>query len=324
MTPHDSPRFRVPVMIMGAPRSGTSLLHRILRGHPGFVSTALESQPVWRPLTEPAKAEWSGERAPSHLDERNIEQIHRTLAKLALPAELWRRADTGNVVVKQQYPHLSGWLLRPGYRALVTARGLLWRRTIQSRLVDKSVHSGLWPELLETVFPDARYIHIVRDPTRTLQSMIGGWLNPERFFTWEPPEALTIPDYPFHAWNFPMPIGWHEWRGHPLAEVVAFQWASIQEGILGLERRTPTSRFLRLRLEDLNARPRGSIETIATFLELPWSEYLEGFASHVPVVNASAGNTTRAMSIDKSVDEVLPMIEATARRLGYKVTPRAA
>ena len=303
-------------MILGAPRSGTSLLHRILRGHPGFVSTARESQPVWEPLTEPASHDWTGERAPQDLGPEDIDRIHRQLARLALPADVWRRADARDVVAKQQNPLLSRWLLRPGYRALVMARGLRWRSTQRARLVDKCVHSGLWPELLESAFPDARYIHIVRDPAETLRSMVSGWLNPDRFFTWKLPQDLSIPDYPFERWNFPLPPGWQDVTDRPLAEVVAFQWQAIQEGILGLESRTPSGRFLRIRLEDVNARPRETVERIAAFLELPWSDYLEGFASRVPVVNAEAKPRLDGQLVTR-VEEVLPTLEQTTRRLGY-------
>ena len=123
MRSRDSTRFQAPVMIMGAPRSGTSLLHRILRGHPGFVSTARESQAVWQPLTEPSRHGWQGEMAPAGLTGRDIDGIHRQLAKLALPAEVWRRADARDVVAKQQSRHLSRWLLRPGYRGTGHGKG---------------------------------------------------------------------------------------------------------------------------------------------------------------------------------------------------------
>jgi len=188
MASRDSSRFQAPVMIMGTPPSGTSLLQRILRGHPGFVSTAQESQAVWQPITEPSRHGWQGEMAPAGLTDRDVDSIHRQFARLALPADVWRRADAREVVFQQQNPLRSRWLLRSGYRGLVMAKGVLWRRTISSHLVDKCVHSGLWPELLETTFADARFIHIVREPAATLHSMVDGWLDPNRFFTWEPPD----------------------------------------------------------------------------------------------------------------------------------------
>ncbi|WP_435103952.1 sulfotransferase family protein [Arhodomonas sp. AD133] len=316
MTAYTEPRFQAPVVIVGAPRSGTSLLHRILRGHPGFVSTARESQPVWQPLTEPAQYAWTGERAPSNLQNRDIDWIHRRLAKLALPAEVWQRADARDVPAGQRNPWLSRWVLRPGYRGLVMVRGLRWRSTMGLRLVDKCVHSGLWPELLESAFPDARYLHIVRDPADTLHSMVNGWLSPERFFTWELPRPLAIPDYPFTMWNFPLPQGWEAMLDRPLAEVVAFQWDAIQKGILGLEARIPSTRFLRVHLEDFDTRPRETVKRIASFLDLPWSDYMETFAISVPRVNASSKTSSR-LELAKSIEDVLPSVGVTANRLGY-------
>lgn len=309
-------RFRAPVMILGAPRSGTSLLHRILRGHPGFASTARESQPVWQPLTHPARHGWQGEMAPDKLTDSQIAGIHRQLAGLALPAQVWRRADARDVVRKQQNPFLSRAVLRPGYWALTRAKGLLWRRTLRYRLVDKSVHSGLWPDLLDDCFPDARYIHIVRDPRSSIGSMVDGWLDPNRFFTYTLPTPLAIPDYPYSAWNFPLPRGWSQVTNKPLADVVAFQWRAIQEGVLAFERECPPERFMRIRLEDLSSRPFEVLSALAEFLGLEWSPYLDNYAASVPVVNARPGTSTAAR-LQKPVEDVLPDLKDLAGELGY-------
>ncbi|WP_081621784.1 sulfotransferase [Thioalkalivibrio sp. ALE11] len=311
-------RFQRPVIILGAPRSGTSLMHRILRGLPGSVSTARESGEIWGPRTHPEHFEWRGEMAPGAVPEEEVAQIHRELARAALPAALWRRADASDVSARQREGGRIARLAAPAYRAVVRARGQLWRSTLKRRLVDKSVHNGLWTELLERCFPDARFVHIVREPEATLASMRDGWLDPDRFFTYKVPGGLGIPDYPHQHWNFPLPEGWESVRDAPLAVVVAFQWRRIQEGILGLESRVPRERFLRVRLEDLSMEPRRVLGEVAQFLNLEDGEGLRRYADGLPVVNARPTECVQSGAGNPPIPaDVLANLVPLAERLGY-------
>ena len=202
-------RFRDPVIIVGAPRSGTSMLQRILRGYPGFVSVAKESGHIWRRYTHPSVHDWRSESCDvESMTEGDVQKLQRSFARYALPSSTWVKADAQDVLRYQRNPLLSALVFRPAYHALALARSVVASRTLDMRLVDKSVHSRMWLPLVDLVFPDATYVHIVRNPRQTLRSMIAGWLNPSRFFTYRLPRDLRIPDYPHDRWNFVLPPGW--------------------------------------------------------------------------------------------------------------------
>lgn len=316
-----------PVIIVGAPRSGTSLLQKIIREHHGFRSVARESDFIWQPYTHPALNEWKYEGwQQGKLDHQERDRILKEFDRYALPARAWRRASALNIMQHQRSP-LLGPVLRLGYRsAAILARAL--RHTIHSNarkaiLVDKSVHFPLFLPLVEQVFPDARYIHIIRSGLDTVPSMLDGWLNPDRFFTYEVPGGLAIPDYPHKLWNFALPPRWQEWRARPLADVVAFQWLALQEAVIQHFTRESRAPVLRIHLEELVANPRSTLAKIGSFLELPDSDYMRKLSRGLPRVNARPQQQRDFMSgqvssrMERLSTDLRERLESLNHALGY-------
>jgi hypothetical protein len=306
--------FRHPVIILGAPRSGTSLLHRIIRAQPGFRSTAGESDAVWGKLTHPALNDWAAEGWPgTRLNECERQDLHRRLARLSLDSRLWRRVDAQAVGEHQHRSAVLARIIRSGYRLLA---GFAARAPTEEILVEKSVHSALWLDLLDEAFPDARYVHIVRRPEDNLRSMIRAWLHPERFFTYNVPADLQITGYPFQRWNFALPPGWRDYTEQPLERVVAFQWAALQGRIADftLAQARPV---LRVRLEDLVDEPRLELERVAGHLGLEWNRHLEAFSTSLPAVNRSSQDPATTIEWEGDIRDALAPYRALGRAIGY-------
>lgn len=53
-----SPQYRRPILIVGMPRSGTTLLFRVLREHPSLGSLPREGHDVWRRFHHPRRSGW--------------------------------------------------------------------------------------------------------------------------------------------------------------------------------------------------------------------------------------------------------------------------
>jgi hypothetical protein len=187
------------------------------------------------------------------------------------------------------------------------------------RLVDKSVHFGLWLEALHQVFPDALYIHMVRDGRDCVRSMMNGWLDPGRFNTYLLPENLRTGGTRY--WCFPMPARWQEYLELPLAERVAHQWVDIQAAILdGLEVARQENRYLLVRLEELTVAPEKNIRRISDYIELDWSDYFENIAANIPVINASRSSYLTGEECAAQQDSaVVDIIRNTQAGLGYPV-----
>jgi hypothetical protein len=120
-------RVAEPIILMGAPRSGTSLLAEVLGSHPD-VALAREPRLVWRYRND----DRSDQLRPEHATPEVIAHIHDSFG--ALLAE--QRA---------------------------------------TRLVEKTPANAVRPAFVDAVFPDARYVHIVRDGWAAVPSISSFW-----------------------------------------------------------------------------------------------------------------------------------------------------
>lgn len=312
---------RPPVFILGAPRSGTSLLQKILREQPGFCSVPKESQMIWGRYCHPQDRAWLAEG----IDEQDItpelcETIRLQLAGSAISAERWKKLDRFRIMEGSLSARIARKLYPFLHRPLeILNRSRNARRTGQdSRLLEKSVHAGLWLNLVLSVFPDSKLIHIVRSPSSCIPSMMRGWREPERFRTYRLPEPLRVPglEQP-QWWRFPLPAGWQSVTDRPLHEVCTFQWLAIQRSILQYQsERIAPERSRRLHLEELTQNPRRELQRLCAFIDMDWNPDLERVSDELPVVNASAGAATPCSSEARAYIE--RQTETVARQLGSR------
>jgi hypothetical protein len=308
-------------------------MQKIVREHNGFRSVAKESDFIWRKYCHPRLHSWRYEGCPpERIDDRTIDYVHARFRRYTLSAKAWRRAKRLDVQRYQRSPLLAPFL-RAGYFVFAAASQpvsellpLASGSNDDWRLVDKSVNSALFLNLLDRVFPDAKYVHIVREGNATIRSMVESWLNPDRFFTYIVPGGLQIPDYPHKGWNFALPAGWEDYRSKPLADVVTFQWTQLQQAILShFDEPDGGARLLRVKLEDLVNDRCSVLRRLADFIEVPWSDYFERLSRGMPSVNArplertnddSRGLDERMVRLNDCESERL---RATNSALGYPV-----
>ena len=309
--------YRKPVIIVGAPRSGTSLLQKIIREHPGFVSVARESDVIWSSYTHPSRNDWSQEGILEPLRQVDIDRILSGYNNKALSAGMWSRWSKSGVMANPIASKLVRSIYPVADKALSTLRKRLPQPEPASRrLVDKSVHFAFWLPALEQVFPDALYIHITRNPQSCIKSMINGWQDPERFNAYLIQENLNL-DIAYRYWCFPMPPNWKIYATMPLEERVANQWAEIQNAIIGgLTRPKRENRYLQIKLEELSSNTKYCLCNIAKFIEIQWSDYFENIGNSLPVVN-SATYSKSAKGIDVSANNIKTIINTSQKELGY-------
>jgi hypothetical protein len=303
-----------PLILVGAPRSGTTMLFQALSAHPDLWSLYRESQPILDAhfpvsMTPGGSAFVPGDSiddATAAAVERaffdaigNLEGAQGALARF-LPLILRTR--------------LSDTLRKFGRE----------RKHPPTRMVEKTPDNCFRIQMLLRVFPDARFVFVVRDPRGSIASVLHGWRDESRFRRYPMPDGYRLADYTGTEWCFGLIPGWEELNGARVVEVCARQWSSYNEYCL---RDLPTddpSRVLQVRYEELSARPGPVLERLAEWAELDPTP-LRRFNEKLPVVN-----TWSRPSEDKwrwAADElasvtglVLPM----ARQLGYDLEPSAA
>jgi hypothetical protein len=165
--------------------------------------------------------------------------------------------------------------------------------------------------LLHRVFPEARFIHVVRDG----RAVANSWLQMPWWNGYEGPDR----------WNWgPLPADAHQvWEdsGRSFAVLAGLQWKVLLEAFEASRAEIPADRWLDVRYEDFVAEPRERMTDMLGFLGLPWNETFErGFATH-----AFSPGRTDAFRRDLGIHD-LAMLEAAIspelRRLGYLTQDR--
>ena len=223
-----------PIFIVGSPRSGTSILGKVL-GHQGDVVYLSEARPVWFAAFPELDNSWwhwrDGEpQGRIFLDETNL--CEQTKAKLE---------------------KAFGWNMRLAGR---------------DRLMEKMPINLFRVRWLRAMWPDATFIHVIRDPFATTSSKVASWpiIDEERF----PGIALRrkmfgdlFPELAPILATIKTSYEWYlfEWRMY------------VQEGER-LKRMFPHS-YLILRLEDLQGNAEEALMRICEFVRLRFTNRLQ-------------------------------------------------
>ena len=175
-----------PIFIIGHWRTGTTLLHEylILDERHNYPNTYECLEPNHFLLTERFFQRWVRFLTPSHRPMDNMkagwerpQEDEFALCMLGLPSPYWTIAFPNRPPQYAEYLDLEG--LSP--RELAT-----WKRTFRRflqvltfknprRLVLKSPPHSCRIKVLLELFPDARFVHIVRDPRVVFPSTVNLW-----------------------------------------------------------------------------------------------------------------------------------------------------
>ena len=193
--PHGGERpISKPVLIFGAPRSGTTMLFQALSTHPELWSLYRESQGVIeKKMTAALDAHNSDVLRPDDLLPGDAQELSREFFDRVGNAEA-----TGAVSSKLPL------ILRSRLNRLLVI-GSNSSKPAVLRIVEKNPQNSLRLEFLERVFPDGRFLHITRHPASNLASLYRGWSEP-RFRTHRLPTDFVIVGHRGGHWCFGRPL----------------------------------------------------------------------------------------------------------------------
>jgi len=288
----NAPRISKPVFILSAPRSGSTHLYEILRRCNSVISLNQENDAFW----------WS--MFPySRLDLPN-DYISATEIDMEFSLRI-REALSLHVIHKLYNRNFSEFLKfrfsgrKPAY-------------------LEKTVANCFHLDALAKLFPEAKFIHLVRDGRATISSMIEGWRS-GRFMK----KLLPFPDNSsIDYWTYPVPPGWENMVHAKLNEICAWSWLQHNNYVLEFFERNPALRkdLFRISYEELIEKPDAKIDSLIRFCDFNKSSsvasYLQANQSSRTTISEPDPMKWKSTNVDEILeieDSIAPMMS----RLGY-------
>ncbi len=224
-------QVRSPIFIVGSPRSGTNAFYYRLAQHPELAA-----------ITNITK------KFPNSLTATKILMCFRSDHIPAEARAVWDRfvcRDSDLLTREDVTPKARRFLQK------VLANNL--QIFNKPRFVNKSPRNSFRIEFLNAIFPDAYFIHLIRDGRAVVNSILRSRLRHNGAY-----------------WGV-KPPGWRELLNKPPLEACALQWKLTVEHILKSAEALPVSRYLEIRYEDFVTAPFEAFERVFQQCQLKWN-----------------------------------------------------
>lgn len=222
--------FVAPIFIIAAPRSGSTLLYEALSTHPSLVSVRGESHHLIEGIPElsiVAKQFESNELTASDATPSIVEQLHRRFFSASQTCDIKKLNAE-----KQPF-----------------------------RFLEKTPKNALRIPFINAMYPDAKFVYLVRDPFENISSIMEAWLS-KRF--------VTYPQLPGWRgdWSLLLPPGWRSYTNRSLASVAAFQWSQAHNHAISALKKVAANRVHVVTYRGLVEDPNNECQRIFDFAEL--------------------------------------------------------
>lgn len=320
-----------PVIIIGCPRSGTTMLFNILTQSKELYSLYRESWNVIRGayfngmLDPDAKDDvLTGEDLSDELKDYIRKGFHEyTVNKENLA--FW-------TAQKFRLKAISSHLPIPNpFATLVTKANAFMKdkRNEEYRILEKTPRNCFRVDFMNKLFPDAKFVFISREGKSNISSLIEGWKRQAKHIKHKRFPRLntefSFNNFDFQKWEYVLPPGWEEFNGKSLEETCAHQWIQSNRYALDDLALLDQDRVIKVRYEDMCEKPGEVVKNICDFVDIKYEDKLQEYAEKPPVVSTALFEKPKNDKWKKnqeSIEKVLPMIEPMMNELGYGRTER--
>lgn len=285
--------------VVGTGRCGSSLVHEILANHEdaGFISNFDDNLPRLRSLG----------RFNGMLYRFSKGAFTRKGTLRFAPSEAYRLISREVSPIYQnscrdlRATDVTPWL-KQRFRAFFQTR---WRAQGRDMLLHK--YTG-WSRIgfFAEIFPEARFIHIVRDGRAVANSWLqmdwwGGYRGPEQWL-WGPLTAEARSDW--------------EASGRSFVTLAGLSWRSLMESYVVAAANLDPSRYLEVRYEDLVAAPVESMRMMTDFIGLTWSRHMERAVERSEIIASNKRAFERDLT-SAQLEQLNEVIDEMLQRYGY-------
>jgi len=287
--------LKPPLFIVGCGRSGTTIVYGLLCEHPdlAWFSNYAERWPALPQLEAVTRLRDIGaiRLSPSRFAPQPVEGY--ALWDRSGPQDARRRNSvlTAAEVNAEQAQRV---------RDLVAAHVKYHRGR---RFINKNTRNSRRVLYLDAIFPDAMFLHVIRDPRAVVASLLA-----------------------VHWWP-DLPLWWSEDRtpralaadGAAPEAVAAEHWVKSVERLLADARCLPSSRYLEIRYEAFTESPETVLSSICAFAGLPSSPRLAESVQRRTI--ASRNVKYKSQLGEEELRTVERIVTPLAVKLGYPVVP---
>jgi len=239
--PDFSRLFDRPVVILSAPRSGSTLLFE----------TLAEARDAWT---------IGGE---SHQIIEGVQALNPNFGQV--DSNRLTEANASDQIIKFMRSRFARFLRDRNGREFFHHREIT-----QLRFVEKTPKNSLRVPFLEKLFPDALYVFLFRDVRPNLSSMMEAWRS-RRWVTYPKLAGWQGP-----PWSLLLPPDWQNVNGRSLEEICAFQWESANRIVLDDLEKLPRNRWTTVNYQDLLDDPLQTVTRLCEFCDFELDEHLLG------------------------------------------------
>lgn len=223
-----------PIFIVGAPRSGTNIFYRTMARHPdlAWISNITKKIPASLLLTR-ILMRFRSDHRPS--EGNNIWQNFIGDEDESLgPADVTPAARRFLHKIVRNHLQLFN----------------------KPRFLNKCPGNSVRIEFLKEIFPDAIFVHLMRDGRAAAYSIMRSRLEHDGSY-----------------WSV-KPPGWQDLLKLPLLDACALQWKMIVESVLRSAGKLPPEQYVEVKYEDFVAQPAEIFRHVAAKCDLIWPEDL--------------------------------------------------
>ena len=266
-----------PVFLVGMPRSGSTVFHRVLSRQPDFATTTnvTRKAPTVYPWLKLLSC-WYRQPEPGEA------------------GGMWDRFVTGESDVLRAADATPA--ARRYYRKAVENCLRLYGKP---RFLSKCPRNGLRMGFLQAIFPDARFVHLVRDGRAVGQSILERRKRSGNIRAW---------------WDV-KPEGWRTWEAEDPVVAVAHQWNQVilqmQQAAAGL----PAGQYLEVRYEDLVTDPMAFLGRVCDFCDVRWPT--DQMAAAVAGLENRNDKWAKVFT-PSEVERMMAIMGPTMARFGYR------
>lgn len=273
-------RCSSPVFIVAAPRSGSTLLFETLAVTPQLHNLGGE-------------AHWL------------VEHIHELQpANGSIDSNRLIATDCNDVVAAQ----IKAMMLANLHDASGTP---LQSAPNEFRLLEKTPKNALRIPFFNTIFPDAKFIFLWRDPRENISSIMEAWRS-GKWITYRHLPGWTGP------WSLLLPPGWQALKDAPLEEIAAYQWNVTNQIVMNDLEALGVNRYAVIEYSELLQHTETALARLCDFIGVSMDNALHKRVTHqLPLsrYTQTPPSADKWRANEAAIIKVLPQVQSVWQRL---------